>query len=744
VSQPHHRLIRTIGAARRRPRTTAFALIAALVAAMAAVGAFPAPLTSGHADPFNGMAVVAVLPARRALDGLRRRLLRTAHRIAADVHLLLAIGLVVPVLLIEALFKPANLATVTVMSAAYLAIEAATGMLHRHATNRTWALPRLLVSLAYVAVATKVGGDAGVPPIAVLFIPVIGLAAMLGGREALIVGLAASGAYLLPALTNTDSAFLRERAVALAATGILLALGTRRTVASLERAMDHLRAAMRADRRRARQLAGVEEVGRLLAEQGPTGEALETVMDLLVERFGYRYVSIYLGDSRSVRLGAQRGYDHPIEVIEANRGVVGRVMRTGRAAFIEDSHGDPDFIAADGDIVNEVSVPLVMRGDPFGVLNVEGTRAQPVDASDLATITLIGDRLAGALALAREREALARRAALFEGLTGFASLMTATLAPDELYQRIASSVSTVIPCDSVTLTALDAESGEFRIAASPNWDGRFVGARIRPGEGLTGRAIAERRLIISADHERSQWPPSLRDADIPDHLLLAAMPLIRESSVVGALALIRYDRSRSFDALEMEALPLLASQAALAISNASLHSAAHEASIRDPLTGLFNRRHLDASMDRLFAVRERQTHADRRPVSVILFDIDHFGSFNKRHGHQLGDEVLRAFGGILRERFRSSDIVARFGGEEFLVVLDGADRDEAVRLAEEVRAAFRTVPFAGAERERLTATVSAGCAGATTASTTPDALLQLADVGLAMAKQAGRDQVVAA
>ena len=689
-----------------------------------------------------GLGVVVALPAPRRRPGWSRAVSRFRRRIAADVHVWLALGLVAPVLAINVLADRTNLAAVLALCGAFLGIQAGIPALSRRVTNRSGSVPRLLLALLFVALANKLTGAAGVQSIAMLFIPIVALAATIGGREAVIFGVTACVLYAFPALSGDTVAF--ERAILLAATGILLAVGTRRTVVSLERVLGHLQDSRKMDRRRAGQIAGVEAVGRLLAEDGASPEALEKVMDLLVHRFGYRYVSIYLGDSRAVRLGAQRGYPNPILEIESGRGVVGRVMRTGQAAFVQDAAKDEDYVGAADEIASEVSVPLIMRGEPFGVLNVEGTRDQPVDAADLATMTLIGDRLAAALALARERDALTLRATLFERLTAFAGLMTATLAPDELYHLLAESVTSVIPCDAVTLTVLDTQSNVYRIAAAPGTDAGLIGLRINPGEGLTGRAIAERRLIVDDRHERSSWPPSLRHAHIPDALLIAAVPLIRETTVVGAIAVMRYDLDNPFDALELEALPLLASQAALAITNAKLHADTMEASVRDPLTGLFNRRHLDASIERLFAARDRLSRADQRPVSVILFDLDHFGSFNKEHGHQVGDEVLRTFARILRSRFRASDIVARFGGEEFLVALDGADRDEAVRLADEVRLAFGAESILGPDGSTLKATVSAGCAGVSAGKTTAAALLGLADVGLAMAKHAGRNQVVAA
>jgi diguanylate cyclase (GGDEF)-like protein len=162
------------------------------------------------------------------------------------------------------------------------------------------------------------------------------------------------------------------------------------------------------------------------------------------------------------------------------------------------------------------------------------------------------------------------------------------------------------------------------------------------------------------------------------------------------------------------------------------------------LTGLHNRRHFDASMTRADALRARLALEDRRERSAILFDLDHFGAVNKRHGHQVGDRILRSFADVLRSRLRASDLVARYGGEEFIVVLDGATREEAVRLADEVRLAFRQGSIEAADSGAPITTVSAGCAALARSEVHGTILLERADVALAMAKSGGRDQVVAA
>jgi len=127
-----------------------------------------------------------------------------------------------------------------------------------------------------------------------------------------------------------------------------------------------------------------------------------------------------------------------------------------------------------------------------------------------------------------------------------------------------------------------------------------------------------------------------------------------------------------------------------------------------------------------------------------MFDLDRFGLFNKEHGHQVGDDVLKAFADVLVSRFRASDLVARLGGEEFIVVLDNASSEEAVRMANEVRDLLAERSVRAEDGTQLTITVSAGCAQLDAADATRESLLRTADVALFMAKRAGRDRVVAA
>jgi diguanylate cyclase (GGDEF)-like protein len=117
---------------------------------------------------------------------------------------------------------------------------------------------------------------------------------------------------------------------------------------------------------------------------------------------------------------------------------------------------------------------------------------------------------------------------------------------------------------------------------------------------------------------------------------------------------------------------------------------------------------------------------------------------NKKFGHQIGDRVLRNFADTVRSRARASDLVARYGGEEFVVILENASRDDAMKIAEEVREAFAKLSVDTGTGDLLTTTVSAGCSSLEMWEVESSVLLERADVALAMAKAGGRDQVVAA
>jgi diguanylate cyclase (GGDEF)-like protein len=661
------------------------------------------------------------------------------RRLLRDPHVLLGIAIALSATIIETA-ESGQAVIVALSGVAYVCLQIVVAS--RRVLNHP--VPRLLVAVGFLLILGIVGGPTHAVPLTLLAMPIVAMAARYGRQAVLIVGIAAISLPLIPALAGLEPASVAlARGSAFLATLLLLAMGTRLTVEAMESAFARARASMARERRRNRQMAGIEAVGRHLAAD-PSPDTLDQVMDLLVRRFGYTLVSIYLKDEHgALVLGAQRGYDRVLERFDGSTGIVGRVMRTGQVQLVPDTSLDPDYVNANDDVRSEISAPLLAGGELVGVINLEDTRVGGLDETDRSTLVLIAERLAGAIALGRDRRALTERAERFAALTQFARLINDSLDPHEVYQLICDAVSVVIPSDVVVLTLRDETLGDYRVTAMTGSDQRFVGVRIVEGEGMAGTAIAERRSVIDDRFSSAQFPETMRSTYGDINVATLAVPLLHDADAIGAMSFVRVDLDKPYSALDLEVGPIVADLVAMAITNAWLHRQMADAAVHDSLTGLANRRHLDASLERLAAARERLEPDDRRPLSAILFDLDHFGAFNKRHGHTVGDAVLRTFGSMLTGRFRTSDIVARYGGEEFLVVLDGATLDDARRAAEDIRAAFAAAVIE-APSGQLSATVSAGCSALGPSISSVNLLVEVADVALQMAKRGGRNQVVAA
>jgi diguanylate cyclase (GGDEF)-like protein len=690
------------------------------------------------------------MPTRHA----RRRGWLSTHvpaRLRADPFFLLGIGLVAGALLVAALGRDLEMSRLIAISLLFLAALATAAYWAPHlrptVARRTIILSfRFGLALLYVTAVTSLIGDVSFRPTGALFIPIVALAAVQGTRQAIIVGLAAISIYLLPVAYAGPEHLTAytQRAIALAATSILISIGTRRTVSALTVTVRRLGASLAQDRRRSRQIAAVESVGRLLAATGPEPETLDRVVALLRDDLGYDFVSLYLGTRSLMRLAVQRGYDTAIEEFDGTSGVLGRVMRTQTLMFVPDVSVDPDYLSAAGSVRAEISAPLMVAGDIVGIVNVEAAATAELDHSDVETMSLVAERLASALALARERDRLASRAELFQRLTVFAATVNGTLDPERVQQKIVEGVSTVLAASTVALTNLDRTSGRYYVRAVAGPHDEYLGVEVLSGEGLAGRAIRDRALVLVDRYDGASDAHAIAVGAVGETVVGAAVPLVRDDVVVGALTLIRSDLDRPFGPDELEALPILAGLVALAVTNTFLHADMTELSIRDSLTGLFNRRYLDTTIARLEASRDRSPRDDRKRAAVVIFDLDHFGEFNKQHGHQTGDVILREFADILQRRFRGSDVIARYGGEEFLAVLDGATIEQAQAVAEEIRVAFALVRIPGRDGMLLSGTVSAGCSGIGPDNDRFVDAIARADVGLVTAKRAGRNRVVVA
>ena len=169
----------------------------------------------------------------------------------------------------------------------------------------------------------------------------------------------------------------------------------------------------------------------------------------------------------------------------------------------------------------------------------------------------------------------------------------------------------------------------------------------------------------------------------------------------------------------------------------ALQEQLRDQAVRDPLTGLYNRRFLaETSVARIELARRQDT-----PIAIVLIDIDHFKQINDRHGHGRGDEVLQQFASLLRERMRRSDVICRFGGEEFLLLVDNCEEAVLMEILDGLMQQFRAMRFGSGDAAIDDSTFSAGIAILDTDGADFESLVRVADARMYRAKAAGRARV---
>jgi diguanylate cyclase (GGDEF)-like protein len=194
---------------------------------------------------------------------------------------------------------------------------------------------------------------------------------------------------------------------------------------------------------------------------------------------------------------------------------------------------------------------------------------------------------------------------------------------------------------------------------------------------------------------------------------------------------------RSSDESERRLAAVLAEQVALALGNLKLRESLKNQSICDPLTGLFNRRYMEESLEREFSRANRS----KSSVAIIMIDLDHFKQFNDTFGHLAGDALLRGFGDLLKRSTRGQDIASRYGGEEFAIVLSDSNLAGALQRAESLRQKVKQLSVEYAGQLLGAVSVSIGVALFPDHGATMSEVLRASDQALYCAKREGRDRV---
>jgi diguanylate cyclase (GGDEF)-like protein len=327
-----------------------------------------------------------------------------------------------------------------------------------------------------------------------------------------------------------------------------------------------------------------------------------------------------------------------------------------------------------------------------------------------------------------ERQKLNREARLLSQLNEW---LQSCKSLDELYQMVGQFLSKLLP-DCAGSLYIYANSRDVLDSAKA-WNGGQTTTAMHPDDcwGLRrGRmyTFGENEIDFPCTH-----------VGVAAHSHYCCIPILAHGETIGLLHLASGERDLPKETVaEQRRLGLVcAEQISLAIANAKLRDQLRDQSIRDALTGMFNRRYMLEISRREFARAGRSGHC----VSILSMDIDHFKKFNDNHGHDAGDTVLRAVADILKSSFQDENVVCRFGGEEFVAILPATPSEAAAQRAEEVRAKIEALIIRYIDGNLPRVTISIGVASFPQSGDNFQGVMKVADEALYRAKDGGRNQV---
>ena len=376
------------------------------------------------------------------------------------------------------------------------------------------------------------------------------------------------------------------------------------------------------------------------------------------------------------------------------------------------------------------AVPLVLYDRAVGVMMVHSPKEGVFDEGHQELLRVLANEASIAIENARlftEEQKKSRHLTLINNVSGHA---ITTLNPVEMLEKIATEIETSLAYDHIGIATLDYSTKELVVQAEAGARKEARGRRIEIGEGIVGQVGRSGQMAMV--REANALTPKMV---LAGSVASIALPVIYAEQLLGVLY-VESPKPCEFPEQEILLLRTLADLFAGALHNALTFQKAQEQAITDGLTGVKTHRFL---MEALSAEWKRSTRANR-PFALVLMDLDRFKFVNDFYGHLEGDVILRRVGHILEQNCRRSDVVARYGGDEFVILMPETSLEQAGQLANKLRAWVASDPLL---RDR-NVTASFGIAGFPIHGSTPQELLQVADSSMYLSKHQGGNSVSSA
>ena len=489
--------------------------------------------------------------------------------------------------------------------------------------------------------------------------------------------------------------------------------------------------------RRTQELHMLNEIGRALSSTLDPDTLFETILNEMKRLFDVNHFLVALHDASRNEIRLEIEVRDGVVLPKRSRPfggnmVIEHLMRTRQPILIRENYVEEiRKLGLEPQNTHKgcfCGVPLLLYERPIGAMVLQSPQEGSLDYGHLEMMRVLASEAVIALEnarLFREERAKSRRLTLFNNISR--NIIT-TLNPDEMLAKIAEELEQVLDYSHIGIGLLDYSAKEIVIQAEAGQRKGAVGRRLGLDGNVVGRVARTGQMaVVSYDAEHSTGEPVLEGSDSA-----IALPIVYADQLYGVLY-VETDKISDFPQEEILFLGTLADLISGALHNAITFQKAQEQAITDGMTGLKTHRFF---METLSAEWKRSTRAGRS-FSLVLMDLDRFKFVNDFYGHLDGDLVLQRVAHILETNCRRSDVVARYGGDEFVILMPETDSEQSHQLAAKLRSWICSDP---ALREK-NVTSSFGVATFPLNGSTPQELIQVADASMYLSKHQGGNAV---
>ncbi len=393
------------------------------------------------------------------------------------------------------------------------------------------------------------------------------------------------------------------------------------------------------------------------------------------------------------------------------------------------------YYSKDENIRSIIVIPLLEENELIGILVCDSREENKFDWNDKERLKDFGNLLLITLSLFKSLYIAQRDKIKHAALHNMGKKLSQSLEPDKVLDILTDIAPRSFEFDLLVLIRCTKKVKPVIYKTSP--DDKFAylkGLEISPGGSLAGLVIQNNQELIKPKKIKTPFF-SKRERGLEHFQSFFGVPMHKDEKVSGELVLLSKTPSQ-FSLDKKEPVMFLANLISVALEKAKLYQETKELSIRDGLTGAFNHKYFQEHL----ASELQRAQRIGIDFSLLMFDIDHFKSFNDNFGHQMGDKVLKHISEIVKKNIRDIDIFARYGGEEFIIILPDTGREGAMALGEKIRMLIEKKPLI-IDENIYSVTISIGCAVFPFDGENKNTLIKNADVALYRAKQDGRNRV---